>query len=141
MAEDKGKFPWRVGSKVGRTIYDASGELIGVMDTREFAAQVIKDQERLADYDRLTNNLDPPDLLIHWREDNRKLKALEVKLASAITEIQGWHDSTQASLSEKKAMNPQPSDFYDSILRMSARSAALEQVCAVLEQALGVLRA
>lgn len=28
---------WRVGRKVGRTIYDASENLIGVMDTRELA--------------------------------------------------------------------------------------------------------
>lgn len=29
---------WRVGRKVGRTIYDADDNLIGVMDTREYAA-------------------------------------------------------------------------------------------------------
>lgn len=30
--------PWRVGRKVGRTIYDANDRLIGVMDTVEDAA-------------------------------------------------------------------------------------------------------
>lgn len=34
-------LPWRVGRKVGRTVYDADDELIGVMDTRELAALVV----------------------------------------------------------------------------------------------------
>ncbi len=37
-----GELPWRVGRQVGRTIYDAHDTLIGVMDTREMAALVIK---------------------------------------------------------------------------------------------------
>ena len=32
--------PWRVGRKVGRTIYDATDKLIGMMDTPELAALV-----------------------------------------------------------------------------------------------------
>jgi hypothetical protein len=38
----KGELPWRQGRKVGRTIYDANDELIGVMDTPELAAKVVK---------------------------------------------------------------------------------------------------
>ena len=34
-------LPWRVGASVGRTIYDALGRLIGVMDTPALAAQVV----------------------------------------------------------------------------------------------------
>lgn len=37
----KGDLPWRVGRQVGRTIYDAHDELIGVMDTPELAAAVV----------------------------------------------------------------------------------------------------
>ncbi len=37
----KGEHPWRVGKRVGRTIYDANDQLIGVMDTPELAAQVV----------------------------------------------------------------------------------------------------
>lgn len=33
--------PWRVGRKVGRTIYDADDVLIGLMDTPELAALVV----------------------------------------------------------------------------------------------------
>lgn len=36
-----GGLPWRVGRKVGRTIYDSEDHLIGVMDTRSLAAQVV----------------------------------------------------------------------------------------------------
>jgi len=39
---DKGRKPWRVGRKVGRTIYDADDNLIGMMDTRELAAEVVR---------------------------------------------------------------------------------------------------
>lgn len=43
--------PWRVGRKVGRTVYVVSehhpsgdgGPLIGVMDTKEIAAKVVED--------------------------------------------------------------------------------------------------
>lgn len=38
----KGLLPWRVGSKVGRTIYDAHGNLIGVMDRQEDALAVVQ---------------------------------------------------------------------------------------------------
>lgn len=34
-------LPWRVGRKVGRTVYDANDTLIGVMDTPELAARVV----------------------------------------------------------------------------------------------------
>jgi hypothetical protein len=34
--------PWRVGRKVGRTIYDANDQLIGVMDTPELAKRVVE---------------------------------------------------------------------------------------------------
>lgn len=34
-------LPWRVGTSVGRTIYDDIGRLIGVMDTPALAAQVV----------------------------------------------------------------------------------------------------
>ncbi len=36
------KTPWRVGRKVGRTLYDAEDNLIGVMDTQELAALVVE---------------------------------------------------------------------------------------------------
>lgn len=35
-------LPWRVGNKVGRTIYDADGNLIGCMDIREDAAALVE---------------------------------------------------------------------------------------------------
>jgi hypothetical protein len=35
-----GSLPWRVGSKVGRTLYDSENRLIGLMDTRELAKKV-----------------------------------------------------------------------------------------------------
>lgn len=34
-------IPWRTGTKVHRTIYDASNKLIGVMDTPEDARIVV----------------------------------------------------------------------------------------------------
>lgn len=34
-------LPWRTGRSVGRTIYDATGALIGVMDTPELAAVAV----------------------------------------------------------------------------------------------------
>lgn len=34
-------LPWRVGRKVGRTIYDADNNLIGCMDTIQDAAHVV----------------------------------------------------------------------------------------------------
>jgi uncharacterized protein (DUF433 family) len=34
--------PWRVGRKVGRTIYDSANTLIGVLDTPEMAARVVE---------------------------------------------------------------------------------------------------
>lgn len=34
--------PWRVGRKVGRTIYDADNRLIGVMDTVDDAVRVVE---------------------------------------------------------------------------------------------------
>ena len=37
----KGEEPWRAGRKVGRTIYDAHDNLIGVMDTPEMASAVV----------------------------------------------------------------------------------------------------
>jgi hypothetical protein len=36
-----GDTPWRVGSKVGRTVYDAHDRLIGVMDTPTLALLVV----------------------------------------------------------------------------------------------------
>lgn len=43
MAEEiKGEKPWRVGKKVGRTVYDVHDILIGVMDTPELARQVVE---------------------------------------------------------------------------------------------------
>jgi hypothetical protein len=39
---NKGKKPWRVGRKVGRTLYDANNILIGVMDTPALAKQVVE---------------------------------------------------------------------------------------------------
>lgn len=38
----KHPLPWRTGRKVGRTIYDAQDELIGVMDTPELADRVVQ---------------------------------------------------------------------------------------------------
>lgn len=37
----KGQLPWRVGRSVGRTIYDAHDQLLGVMDEPWLAAQVV----------------------------------------------------------------------------------------------------
>lgn len=37
-----GARPWCIGSKVGRTIYDAEHNLIGVMDTIELASAVVR---------------------------------------------------------------------------------------------------
>jgi hypothetical protein len=44
---DKGKLPWRIGANVSQaeqpalcTVYDADGNLIGVMLTRELAALI-----------------------------------------------------------------------------------------------------
>lgn len=46
-------MPWRVGRKVGRTIYtdegDGDGVLIGVMDTRELAAAAVEAHNVLAE--------------------------------------------------------------------------------------------
>lgn len=49
--------PWRVGRKVGRTIYEqqsddpADGDrLIGLMDTRELAAEAVRAHNAMADY-------------------------------------------------------------------------------------------
>lgn len=39
--------PWRVGRKVGRTVYDANDRLIGVMDTAEDAALAVAAPELL----------------------------------------------------------------------------------------------
>lgn len=36
-----GARPWRIGSKVGRTIYDDDHNLIGMMDTIELASAVV----------------------------------------------------------------------------------------------------
>ena len=47
--------PWRVGRKVGRTIYDADDRLIGVMDTVEDAQHVVA---ALADAARLRETLE-----------------------------------------------------------------------------------
>jgi hypothetical protein len=41
MPARRGARPWRVGTKVGRTIYDGSDQLIGVMDTPAIAARVV----------------------------------------------------------------------------------------------------
>jgi hypothetical protein len=40
-AREWGATPWRVGRKVGRTVYDTNDTLIGVMDTPELAARVV----------------------------------------------------------------------------------------------------
>lgn len=46
MTQDALNQPWRIGRKVGRTIYTAppdseDGELIGVMDTPELASEAV----------------------------------------------------------------------------------------------------
>lgn len=33
--------PWRVGRKLGRTVYDADDQLLGLLDTRELALLVV----------------------------------------------------------------------------------------------------
>lgn len=38
---ETGDLPWRVGRKVGRTLYDAHDRLIGVMDTPSLALIVV----------------------------------------------------------------------------------------------------
>lgn len=37
-----GKLPWRVGMRVGRTIYDADDNLIGMLDTAELAERAVE---------------------------------------------------------------------------------------------------
>jgi hypothetical protein len=37
----KGDLPWRVGSALGRTLYDVDGEFVGLMDSPELAQQVV----------------------------------------------------------------------------------------------------
>lgn len=41
MPEPSSSDHWRVGRKVGRTLYDAEDRLIGVMDTPELAQAVV----------------------------------------------------------------------------------------------------
>ena len=36
-----GKLPWRNGRRVGRTLYDADDNLVGMLDTAELAARVV----------------------------------------------------------------------------------------------------
>jgi hypothetical protein len=48
-AQAEPRKPWRVGRKVGRTVYEGAGDdgkLIGVMDTRELAALVVESVNR-----------------------------------------------------------------------------------------------
>lgn len=54
--EDALTVPWRVGRRVGRTIYavfsdeeDADGELIGMMDSRQLAAAACEAHNALLD--------------------------------------------------------------------------------------------
>lgn len=54
------ELPWRVGTKVGRTIYavtdlDLDGHLIGVMDTPDLAARAVADHNRMLDEAKETN--------------------------------------------------------------------------------------
>ncbi len=52
-------LPWRVGRSVGRTIYDARGVLIGVMDTRELAAKVVEAVNRAVVTDEMRTGVWP----------------------------------------------------------------------------------
>lgn len=36
-----GKLPWRTGRRIGRTLYDANDQLVGVLDTPELAERVV----------------------------------------------------------------------------------------------------
>jgi hypothetical protein len=36
-----GTLPWRVGRSIGRTLYDADDEFVGLLDTRELATRVV----------------------------------------------------------------------------------------------------
>jgi hypothetical protein len=49
-----GRRPWRVGTSVGRTIYDADDNLIGVMDTPLLAAEVVEGVNLVAGLGRRT---------------------------------------------------------------------------------------
>jgi len=37
-----GTTPWRVGTKVGRTLYDCEGRLVGVVDSPDMARMVVE---------------------------------------------------------------------------------------------------
>jgi hypothetical protein len=56
MAEPAENLPWRVGRRVGRTIYAVTGTgddvLIGVMDTRELAAAAVAAHNGVTEPDR-----------------------------------------------------------------------------------------
>lgn len=41
MSPSLGALPWRVGRRVGRTLYDANGILIGMLDTAALALSVV----------------------------------------------------------------------------------------------------
>jgi hypothetical protein len=42
LRAELGELPWRTGRRVGRTVYDARGQLVGVLDTPELAAAVVE---------------------------------------------------------------------------------------------------
>ena len=56
--------PWRVGRKVGRTLYDADDRLIGVMDTVEDARHVVSLQARLAIATEALREMTKPPLVL-----------------------------------------------------------------------------
>jgi len=91
MTEPKSPLPWRVGRKVGRTIYceepGTEGRLIGVMDTREDAAFVV---ECVTDRDR-------------WQQMCREL----VQQADALDA--GRISSLPGALNKARAMLEDPS--------------------------------
>jgi len=66
--------PWRVGRKVGRTIYNADDRLIGVMDTVvDAAAVVLAVNHHAALLDMLRDGLGWEGLEPRWRRDAEAL--------------------------------------------------------------------
>lgn len=63
-----GALPWRVGRSVGRTVYDARGELIGTLDTPELAGRVVFAVNALAptEPDTAWTSADPDDVVDGW---------------------------------------------------------------------------
>lgn len=74
--------PWRVGSKVRRTLYDAHDALLGVMDTPELAQQVVDGVNATETYREDCNTYHTALL-----ETLPKLDAAEARVAELVAEV------------------------------------------------------